>query len=74
MQLRAIGDGESHFEEGAIDLSPYPNVKAWMGRIEKLPGFKKYDALLPQQVAILGDALGIVEGGGGEPRQCLPPA
>ena len=37
--------------EAEIDLSPYPNVKAWMGRVEKLPGFKKYADLLPQQDA-----------------------
>ena len=34
-----------------IDLSPYANVKAWMGRIEKLPGFKKYEDVLPKQDA-----------------------
>ena len=30
---------------------PYANVKAWMGRIEKLPGFKKYEDVLPKQDA-----------------------
>ena len=37
--------------EAEIDLSPYPNVKAWMGRVEKLPGFKKYEDVLPKQDA-----------------------
>ena len=34
--------------EAEIDLSPYPNVKAWMAKVEKLPGFKKYDDVLPK--------------------------
>jgi len=37
--------------EAAIDLAPYPNVQAWMVRIEKLPGFKKYEDVLPKQDA-----------------------
>ena len=37
--------------EAAIDLGPYPNVKAWMERVEKLPGFKKYEDVLPKQDA-----------------------
>jgi glutathione S-transferase len=37
--------------EAAIDLAPYANIKAWMGRIEKLPGFKKYEDVLPKQDA-----------------------
>jgi glutathione S-transferase len=37
--------------EAAIDLAPYPNVTAWMARIEKLPGFKKYEDVLPKQDA-----------------------
>lgn len=37
--------------EAAIDLSSYPNVTAWMGRIEKLAGFKKYEDVLPKQDA-----------------------
>ena len=41
----------AYAEEGAIDLGPYANVKAWMGRIEKLPGFKKYEDVLPKQDA-----------------------
>jgi glutathione S-transferase len=36
-------------EEGAIDLSPCANVGAWMTRIEALPGFKKYEGVLPKQ-------------------------
>lgn len=37
--------------EAAIDLGPYANIKAWMGRVEKLPGFKKYEDVLPKQDA-----------------------
>jgi len=47
----AVYGDVAYAEEGAIDLSPYPNVKAWMGRIEKLPGFKKYEDVLPKQDA-----------------------
>jgi glutathione S-transferase len=44
--------GDVHYAgEAEIDLSPYPNIKAWMGRIEALPGFKKYEDVLPQQDA-----------------------
>ena len=25
--------------EGNVDLSPYPNVRAWLARVEALPGF-----------------------------------
>src|SRR3984893_6647204 len=35
--------------EAAIDLAPFANVKAWMERMEKLPGFKKYEDVLPKQ-------------------------
>ena len=34
--------------EAEIDLSPFADVKAWMGRVEKLPGFKKYEDVLPK--------------------------
>jgi glutathione S-transferase len=37
--------------EAQIDLAPYPNVQAWMARVEKLPGFKKYEDVLPKQDA-----------------------
>jgi len=47
----AVYGDVAYAEEGAIDLAPYPNVKAWMGRIEKLPGFKKYEDVLPKQDA-----------------------
>ena len=30
---------------------PIRNVKAWMERMEKLPGFKKYEDVLPKQDA-----------------------
>lgn len=29
----------SHVPEGGISLDPYPAIKAWLGRIEALPGF-----------------------------------
>lgn len=29
----------AHVEEGAFSLSPYPNIKAWLVRIESLPNF-----------------------------------
>ena len=29
----------AHAPEGGIDLAPYPNVQAWLGRVEALPGF-----------------------------------
>jgi len=41
----------AYAEEAAIDLAAYPNVKAWMARVEALPGFKKYADVLPQQDA-----------------------
>lgn len=30
----------AHAPEGRIDLAPYPAIRAWLGRVEKLPGFK----------------------------------
>ena len=47
----AVYGDVSYAGEAAIDLAPYPNVKAWMERIEKLPGFKKYEDVLPKQDA-----------------------
>ena len=47
----AVYGDVAYAEEGAIDLSPYPNVKSWMARVEKLPGFKKYEDVLPKQDA-----------------------
>ena len=29
----------AHAPEGGVDLTPYPNVRAWLRRIEDLPGF-----------------------------------
>lgn len=29
----------AHAPEGSVDLAPYPNVRAWLARIEALPGF-----------------------------------
>jgi glutathione S-transferase len=47
----AVYGDVAYAEEAAIDLSPYANIKAWMGRVEKLPGFKKYEDALPKQDA-----------------------
>ena len=47
----AVYGDVAYAEEGAIDLGPYANVKAWMSRIEQLPGFKKYEDVLPKQDA-----------------------
>ena len=47
----AVYGDVAYAEEGAIDLAPYANVKAWMARVEKLPGFKKYEDVLPKQDA-----------------------
>jgi len=47
----AVYGDVSYAGEAAIDLAPYPNVKVWMERIEKLPGFKKYEDVLPKQDA-----------------------
>lgn len=37
--------------EAEIDLAPYANVRAWMERVQKLPGFKSYEDVLPKQDA-----------------------
>ncbi|KZY40497.1 glutathione S-transferase, partial [Roseovarius sp. HI0049] len=29
----------AHAPEGGVSLSPYPNIRAWIARIEALPGF-----------------------------------
>ena len=29
----------AHAPEGGVSLEPYPNIRAWLGRIESLPGF-----------------------------------
>tara|TARA_R110002049_G_scaffold177701_1_gene344906 strand:- start:153 stop:776 length:624 start_codon:yes stop_codon:yes gene_type:complete len=34
----------AHSPEGDVDLSPYANVRDWLGRIEKLPGFTPMQA------------------------------
>jgi glutathione S-transferase len=47
----AVYGDVAYAEEAAIDLGPYANIKAWMGRVEKLPGFKKYEDVLPKQDA-----------------------
>lgn len=47
----AVYGDVAYAEEAAIDLSAYPHVKAWMAKMEKLPGFKKYEDVLPKQDA-----------------------
>ena len=47
----AVYGDVAYTEEAAIDTSGYANIKAWMGRMEKLPGFKKYEDVLPKQDA-----------------------
>lgn len=34
----------AHSPEGGVDLKPYPNVTAWLKRIESLPGFSAMSA------------------------------
>jgi glutathione S-transferase len=34
----------AHAPEGDVDLNPYANVRDWLGRIEKLPGFMPMQA------------------------------
>lgn len=29
----------AHAPEGGVDLAPYPNIRAWLGRVEALPNF-----------------------------------
>jgi glutathione S-transferase len=38
----------AYAEEGGYDLDAHPNVRAWMTRIQALPGFAAAEALLPQ--------------------------
>ncbi len=47
----AIYGDVAYTEEAAIDTSGFANIKAWMGRMEKLPDFKKYEDVLPKQDA-----------------------
>ena len=47
----AVYGDVAYADEGGIDLGPYANIKAWMARVEKLPGFKKYEDVLPKQDA-----------------------
>ncbi len=47
----AVYGDVAYAAEGAIDLTPYANVRAWMARVEALPGFRKYEDVLPKQDA-----------------------
>lgn len=35
----------AHAPEGGIDLSPYPRIQAWLGRVAAIPGFRDMDPL-----------------------------
>jgi glutathione S-transferase len=39
----------AYADEAAIDLSPYGNIKAWMKRLEALPGFQSPHGMFPFQ-------------------------
>jgi glutathione S-transferase len=39
----------AYAEEGGFDLAAYPNIQAWMKRVEALPGFAATKALLPME-------------------------
>ena len=42
--------GVVHFAaEAGLDLSAYPHVTAWIGRIEKLKGFGTHEQVLPKE-------------------------
>jgi glutathione S-transferase len=36
-------------EEAGFDLASYPNLQAWMKRVEALPGFASTKTLLPKE-------------------------
>jgi glutathione S-transferase len=35
--------------QAQIDLAPYPNLQAWMKRVEALPGYGAPESLLPEE-------------------------
>ena len=39
----------SYAMQAGFDLATYPNVGAWMSRMQSLPGFRSADTLLPKQ-------------------------
>jgi glutathione S-transferase len=41
----------AYAQQAAIDLAAYPNVAAWLARVEALPGFKGVNDCLPQASA-----------------------
>jgi glutathione S-transferase len=41
----------AHAPEGGISLEPYPNIRAWLARIEALPGFVAMPAFEPAVAA-----------------------
>jgi glutathione S-transferase len=41
----------AHAPEGGISLAPYPNIRAWLARIEALPGFVPMLAFEPAPAA-----------------------
>lgn len=41
----------AHAPEGGISLEPYPNIRAWLGRVEALPGFVAMPPFKPAPAA-----------------------
>ncbi len=37
----------AHAPEGGVDLTPFPHIRAWLGRIEALPGFHPMQKSVP---------------------------
>ena len=46
---RIVGAIVAYAPQAEIDLSPFPNLQAWMKRIEALPGYGAPDGLLPKE-------------------------
>jgi glutathione S-transferase len=42
LKLNRFGQVPVRAPEGSVDLSGYPNVNAWLRRIEALPGFVEF--------------------------------
>jgi glutathione S-transferase len=41
----------AHAPEGGVALDDYPQIRAWLGRVEALPGFVAMQATPPALVA-----------------------
>jgi glutathione S-transferase len=42
----------AYAHEGGFDLAAFPNLSAWKGRFEALPGFAAPDAILPKETRV----------------------